>query len=366
MTRLSQIPLKGYTFVKELGEGGFGTTYLITSAGSKNTFYALKHFNFPNSEPNKYATAQRLFHREVAILKTLNGHSQIPDFIDYWEENQEYYLVQEFIPGELLREELEHGQKSEAYVVELLTEILQILRVVHSKKIIHRDINPNNIIRRSSDNQLVLIDFGAGAIEKVVTTTASTQVQSPPTRIYTLGYAPIEQTQGNPQFNSDIYALGITAIQMLTGIEPQDLHTDRHGEVIWCHLVQVSDRLINILDKMIHYDYRNRYQSVDEVLEELNGTSVSNSPTQVLTRTNNSHPSQTEVGQNPLNIVLFFLLGCLSLIAILSAAGVLPGSVNIQPENQPSRLKSQGSLPINGGKDGKILSNQEVGNIWQI
>ncbi|MDJ0676604.1 MAG: serine/threonine-protein kinase [Calothrix sp. MO_167.B42] len=350
MTKLSQVPLKGYTIVKELGEGGFGTTYLVTSAGSKNDFYALKHFNFPNQEPKKYATAQRLFQREVAILKTLNGHSQIPDFIDYWEEKQEYYLVQEFVPGELLWEELEHGQKSETYVVELLTEILQILRVVHSKKIIHRDINPNNIIRRSCDRKLVLIDFGAGAIQKVVTTTTSTQVQTPPTRIYTPGYAPIEQTQGKPQFNSDIYALGITAIQMLTGIEPQDLQVDNNGEVIWCHLAQVSDRLIDILCKMTRYDYRHRYQCVDEVLEELNGTSVSNSPTQVLIRTNNSHPFQAEVGQNQINIILFFLLGCLSVIAILSAAGVLPGNINLQPENQPSRLQSQGSMPMNGGK----------------
>ncbi len=357
MTRLSQVPLKGYTIVKELGEGGFGTTYLVTSVGSKNNFYALKHFTFPSNEPNKYATAQRLFQREVAILKTLNGHSQIPDFIDYWEEKQEYYLVQEFVPGELLREELEHGQKSEAYVVELLTEILEILRVVHSKKIIHRDINPNNIIRRNSDRKLVLIDFGAGAIQKVVTTTTSTQVQTPPTRIYTPGYAPIEQTQGNPQFNSDIYALGITAIQMLTGIEPQDLKTDQHGEIIWCHLVEASDRLTNILCKMIRYDYRNRYQSVDEVLEELNEKSVSNSPTQVLTSASNFNQSQAELGHNQINIILFFLLGCLSVIAILSAAGVLPGNINPQPENQPSRLKSQGGMLMNAGK---VLSNQGV------
>ncbi|WP_088243337.1 serine/threonine-protein kinase [Calothrix rhizosoleniae] len=306
MTRLSQVPLKGYTIVQELGKGGFGTTYLVTLASNNNHLYALKHFTFPSNDPSQYAIAQRLFQREVAILKTLNGHSQIPNFIDYWEEKQEYCLVQEFVPGELLREELEQGNKSEAYVVELLTEILEILRVVHSKKIIHRDINPSNIIRRSSDNQLVLIDFGAGAIQKVVTTTTSTQVQTPPTKIYTLGYAPIEQTQGNPQLNSDIYALGITAIQMLTGIEPQDLQTDTNGEIIWCQSAQVSDRLVNILSHMVRYDYRNRYQSVDEVLEELTTTPVSNSSTQVLTSTNNFHPSPAELGHNQINIILFF------------------------------------------------------------
>ncbi|MDJ0618213.1 MAG: serine/threonine-protein kinase [Calothrix sp. MO_192.B10] len=340
MTGLSQIPLKGYTIVKELGQGGFGTTYLVTSVVNNHRLYALKHFTFPNHEPHKYATAQRLFQREVAILQTLNGHSQIPKFIDYWQEKQESYLVQEFVPGKLLGEELEQGKKSEDYIVNFLTEILEILRFIHRKQIIHRDINPNNIIRRSSDNQFVLIDFGAGAIQKVATATKLTQVQTPPTRIYTPGYAPIEQTQGHPQFNSDIYALGITAIQMLTDIEPQNFQTDMNGEIIWRESAQVSDRLAEILATMVRYDWRNRYQSVDEVLEALRQPTGCNSPTQVLGVANNLNPSQAELGRNQINIILFGLLAGVSAIAILSAAGILPSSRNTKPENQPSSSQS--------------------------
>jgi serine/threonine protein kinase len=320
MTKLSQASLKGYKILKELGQGGFGTTYLVTPTGNDNLFYALKHFTFPSHDPNNYATAKRLFQREVAILQTLNGHSHIPDFIDYWEENQEYYLVQEFIPGELLGSELSVGKKSEAYVVELLTAILLILRVVHEKQIIHRDVNPNNIIRRSTDNQLVLIDFGAGAIQKVVKTATSTQVQTPPTRIYTLGYAPIEQIQGNPQFNSDIHGLGMIGIQMLTGVEPQDLQVDVNGEIIWRKPAQVSDRLANILSTMVRSDYRARYQSIDEVLEELRKISGCNPLTQVMKPSNNLAPSP----HNQIHAILLCFLAGLSAIAILSAAGLLP------------------------------------------
>lgn len=340
ITRLSQFPLKDYTIVKELGKGGFGTIYLVTSIGNKNHLYVLKHFTFPSTDPKKYTIARRLFQREVAILKILNGHSQIPKFIDYWQEKQEYCLVQEFVPGKLLRKELEEGKKSETYVVKLLTEILEILGILHKKKIIHRDINPSNIIRRSSDNQLVLIDFGAAAIQKVVKTTISTQVQTPPTRIYTLGYAPVEQTQGYPQFSSDIYALGMTAIQMLTDIEPQDLQINTHGEVIWRQEAQVSEHLAHILCTMVSYDHKNRYQSVDEVLEELHQITGCNSPTQVLAATNNLDPLPSELGRNVTNIILFCLLAGLSVMAILSAAGILPGSINTKPENQQSRWKS--------------------------
>ncbi|MEB3219011.1 MAG: serine/threonine-protein kinase [Nostocales cyanobacterium 94392] len=334
MTRLSHITHRGYVMIKKLGEGGFGTTYLVKSVDNQNR-YALKHFTFPNNDPNNYTIARRLFLREVDILKTLNGHSQIPQFIDYWEENQEHFLVEEFIPGELVREELEQGKKSEEYIIELLTEVLTILRFIHSKQIIHRDINPNNIIRRNSDNKLVLIDFGAGGIKQVLKTTISTQIQTSPTRIYTLGYAPIEQTQGNPQYNSDIYALGITAIQMLTGIEPQDFQTDINGEILWYHQVTVSDWLRNILDKMIRYDYKSRYSCVDRVLEELSELK-SNFPTKIVNFPNNFKPPQTELRDNQINLILFCLLTCLSIIMIMNAAGVLPTNKEIKPESQPS------------------------------
>ncbi|MBE9212731.1 serine/threonine protein kinase [Plectonema cf. radiosum LEGE 06105] len=336
MRGLSQITHRGYAIIKKLGEGGFGTTYLVKSVDNQN-HYALKHFTFPNNDPNNYAIARKLFLREVDILKSLNGHSQIPQFIDYWEENQEHFLVEEFIAGELLQEELEQGKKSEEYIIELLTETLTILQLIHSKQIIHRDINPSNIIRRSLDKKLVLIDFGAGGIKQVLRTRISTQIQTPPTRIYTLGYAPVEQIQGNPQYNSDIYALGMTAIQMLTDIEPQDLQTDINGEILWYHQAEVSDWLRNILDNMVRYDYRSRYSCVDRVLEELSQFK-SNSPTKIVSVPNNLNASKAELGSDRIILILVCLLALLSAIKILSAAGVFPGSKDIKPESQPSKL----------------------------
>ncbi len=341
-TGFPQITRRGYKIIKQLGQGGFGTTYLVVEeVGSMSYQYALKHFTFPSHDPDSYATAQRLFQREAAILKTLNGHPQIPNFIDYWDENQEFYLLQEFISGDTLYNELNHDKKSEEYVVEFLTSILEILRFVHQSKIIHRDINPSNIIRRSSDNQLVLIDFGAGAIKKIVTTTTCTQVQSPPTKIYTRGYAPIEQIQGKPQYNSDIYALGVTAIEMLTGIEPQNLMEDHNGEIIWRKEAVVSDRLADILNQMVRADYRDRYSSVEEVLVELQTKPLYQSQTQLLTAPSNLDSFQGELARNQIYVII---LTFISLLAIMYAAGVLPATKDIKPENQPSisRMGSRG------------------------
>ena len=327
--------LRGYTIIRELGKGSFGTTYLVKSTDNNNLLYALKHFTFPEHNPNNYATAKRLFQREVAILQTLNGNAQIPDFIDYWEEHQEYYLVQEFLSGDLLRKELKEDEKSEADVVEFLTEILAILQVIHDKKIIHRDINPNNIMRRSCERQLVLIYFGAGAIRKFVKNTTLTQLQTPPTIIYTPGYAPIEQIQGHPEFNSDIYAVGIIAIQMLTGIEPHDVQMDENGEIIWRSQLQVSEHLANILTTMVRYDYRSQYQCVDKVLEDL--LTGYHTPTQILPSKTNLAPSPSSSTRNPIYVILFCLLAGLSTIAILSAAGILP-------VNQPCNQQQQGRM----------------------
>ncbi len=148
-----------------------------------------------------------------------------------------------------------------------MQDILKILEFVHQQNIIHRDIKPSNIIRRTSDGKLVLIDFGA-VKEKINTFRPNSQGKTVP--IGTPGYVPSEQAIGNPEFNSDIYALGITAIQALTGILPKQLpkNPETH-EVVWRDLVQVKPQLADILDKMVRYDSCKRYQSVNEVSQAL-------------------------------------------------------------------------------------------------
>jgi serine/threonine protein kinase len=223
-------------------------------------------------------TLKQLFNREVAALKKLGNYPQVPQLLAHFEENQEFYLVQEFIAGSPLSDELKPGQQwSESQVIDLLQEVLGILSLIHSYGLIHRDVKPNNLIRRQKDRRLVLIDFGSvkQAWMQVVTvqgkTSASYAIGIPATlAIGTSGYMPTEQGRGRPRPNSDIYALGIIGIQALTGLSPTELLEDFNtAEVIWQHKAQVSADLASVLNKMVCYDFKDRYQSATEVLQAL-------------------------------------------------------------------------------------------------
>jgi serine/threonine-protein kinase len=195
------------------------------------------------------------------------SHDQIPKLFAHFAENQEFYLVQEYIKGHDLTHEIQPGKPiSETLVIQLLQDILEVLEFVHKQKVIHRDINPRNLMRRASDNKIVLIDFGA--VKEVMTQMTNLQGQTIP--IGTPGYMPIEQVLGNPKFCSDIYAVGMVGIQALTGVSPDQLRHDPNTlEVIWKNRVSVSPKLASILEKMVSYDFNQRYQSATEVLQDL-------------------------------------------------------------------------------------------------
>ena len=258
-----------YQIIDNLAEGGFGQTYLAQDhqlpGKPKCVVKRLKTLS-----PEVLSTARRLFDREAKCLQTLGKHNQIPQLFAYFEENEEFYLVEEYIEGHPLSEELIHSRAwSEAEVIGLLHELLPILKLVHSQGVIHRDIKPSNLIRRVGDGKLVLIDFGS--VKQV--SYGNTQIPDDYPRtvaISTTGYTPTEQIQGQPRFNSDIYALGITTIQALTGKNPHQWQwNSATGEIIWQSGVQVSDQLAAILNKMIRPNFNQRYQSVDEVLGDL-------------------------------------------------------------------------------------------------
>jgi serine/threonine protein kinase len=232
-----------------------------------------------------------LFNLEAETLEKLVKHNQIPQLFAYFEEDEEFYLVQELIVGHPLSQELHPGKPIlEGAVIQILHDLLPTLEFVHSYDVIHRDIKPSNIIRRHSDGELVLIDFGA--VKEV-----STQLQASSTDstlrslalehekqsdftigIGTQGYAPNEQYAGRVRFSSDIYALGMIGIKALTGLSPHELQLDSEsGEVIWTHKAQVSPELAAVLSKMVRYDFTQRYQSASEVhsaLEELVNSSI--------------------------------------------------------------------------------------------
>ena len=268
-----------YKIVQFLNTGGFGQTYLAqdTRRIGRPTC-VVKHLKPTSKHPDSLQILRRLFTREAEALKKLGNHDQVPQLLAHFEDNQEFYLVQEFIKGHPLSAELQLGYCwTESQVVQLLQEVLSILELVHSHKLIHRDIKPSNLIRRQQDGRLVLVDFGS--VKQVWTQVVTTQghtsailaVGIPATiAIGTPGYMPVEQARGRPRPNSDIYALGVIGIQALTGLNPTQLLEDSDtGELIWQHQAQVGSGLASVLNKMVRYHFKDRYQSATEVMQAL-------------------------------------------------------------------------------------------------
>ncbi|OUL27929.1 serine/threonine protein kinase [Nostoc sp. RF31YmG] len=279
-----------YQVVEVLSQGAFCQTYKVQDSYLPNhPTRVVKHF-LPSS---KYSIPveirRRLFTREVESLKKLSNYDLVPQLLADFEDNLEFYLVQEFIEGHPLSAELSPGHCwSESKVFQLLYEILSILNFVHSHGLIHRDVKPNNIIRRKQDNRLILIDFGAvkpiwnQLIRGQEKTAIFTPIEQYTTiAIGTPGYMPNEQQRGKPRLNSDIYALGMIGIQALTGVHPTQLPEDSNtGEIIWQNLAQVSTELASVLNKMVRYHFQDRYKSAKEVLEALLAISNFYMPTQ--------------------------------------------------------------------------------------
>jgi eukaryotic-like serine/threonine-protein kinase len=261
-----------YLILKKLGKGGFGVTYLAedTQLPDKK-LCVVKHLKLETDDAVTLKAAKKLFQREAGILNKLGEeHPQIPRLLAHFEENEEFYLVQEFIDGHDLSQEIkQEKQLQEAEVVNILYEVLDILTFVHQQQVIHRDIKPSNIMRRKKNGKLVLIDFGA--VKEVATQISNSQgVACLTVAVGTPGYQPSKQSKGKPKFVSDIYALGMTGIFALTGIDPSLIPEDKEtGEIIWRDRISVNPKLADILDKMVRYDFRDRYSSVVEVKEAL-------------------------------------------------------------------------------------------------
>jgi WD40 repeat protein len=276
---LGKLLQERYQITDTLKSGGFCQTYLATDIlVADSPTCVIKHLKPAPNFTNYLPTLGELLEREAEALKKLGSYDRVPQLLAHFEEDNEFYLVQELIVGHSLTEELPPRQLwSEAQVTELLFEVLSILEYVHSQGLIHRDLKPSNLIRRAQDNKLVLIDFGAvkQAWTQVITEGGKTATNyafgvAATIAIGTPGYTPPEQERGIPRPNSDIYALGTIAIQALTGLDPtQILEDNTTGEMLWQHHVQVSDRLATIINKMVRYHFKERYQSATEVLQAL-------------------------------------------------------------------------------------------------
>ena len=256
-----------YKIIQSLGRGGFGKTYLAEDTKRPhNPQCVVKQLNPGIEDPKFLETARRLFTKEAETLEKLGVHDRIPRLLANFEQEGEFYLVQEYVLGQTLSQELNPGSTwSEDKTIGFLTDCLQIVDFVHSQGVIHRDIKPDNLIRRQPDNKLVLVDFGT--VKEVVI--SQTQAIASTVAVGTRGYMPTEQARGKPRFTSDIYALGIIAVQALTGVHPIQLQEDENGEIIWQSQAQGSPQLKQIVAKMVRYHFKDRYQSAQEVLQDL-------------------------------------------------------------------------------------------------
>lgn len=267
---IGQLLAGHYRVIKVLGEGGFGQTYIVEDIHlTGHPQCVLKHLKPSCTDPQVLETSRKLFQREASCLQELGTFDQIPRLLAFFEENQEFYLILELIIGHTLSHELIPGVMwTEGQVLSMLIEVLNILEVVHSQGVIHRDIKPDNIIRRASDQKLVLIDFGA--IKQIRSTAVASHQQRVTITVGTPGYMPSEQIRRLPRPSSDIYALGMMGIQALTGVNPRSLQDDPNtGETLWQHLVPVTPGLATVLDKMTRYHFKDRYQTVKEVKDAL-------------------------------------------------------------------------------------------------
>jgi serine/threonine-protein kinase len=271
-----------YRVIQTLGSGGFGETFLAEDTQMpSNRRCVVKLLRPIQNNPQVYQLVQERFKREAATLEELGGSTdQIPTLYAYFQSQGQFYLVQEWIEGDTLTAKMQSGLFTEDAVIELLVNILPVLEYIHNRRIVHRDIKPDNIILRYRDGKPVLIDFGA--VREAMGTVIGTNGNSTNSIIIgTPGFMPSEQAAGRPLYSSDLYSLGLTAIYLLTGKQPQELETDpRNGEIVWYrYAANISPTLKSILDKAIAYHPRDRFATATEMLDALQRSAVTVNPT---------------------------------------------------------------------------------------
>lgn len=269
--------LDRYRAIRLIGQGGFGRTLLVTNEVDHSRCVIKQFYPQFQSNPEK---AAELFRLEAQRLETLGQHPQIPKLLNYFEVEGNQYLVQEFVDGRNLAQELaEVGAFNEPQIRQLLQDILPILKFVHEHQVIHRDVKPENVVRRGSDRKLVLVDFGAAKY------TTETTLGKTGTMIGSAAYTAPEQVRGKAVYASDLYSLGVTCIHLLTQMSPFELFDSGENKWVWRHYLDkqttrdgfisskrktpVSQWLGAVLDKMLESGTTKRYSSAETVLKDL-------------------------------------------------------------------------------------------------
>ncbi|MGK7910857.1 MAG: protein kinase [Synechococcus sp.] len=274
MTEIGQLLKSRYLISNLLSGGGFSVTYL-----AKDTHLpdypdcVVKQLRLLSNDLQQVEKVREFFFNEAKMLRKLGAiHGQIPELLAYFtdEDSENFYIVQEHVPGKTLKQILGTDLRlTEPEVIYILKEALEVLEFVHSYNVIHLDIKPDNLILRESDFKIALIDFGS--VKQVRTQMATSNSLTPQTTtLGTPGYMPCEQSFGRPKLSSDFYALGMVAIRALTGIHPKELEEDlATGEVIWKERTHIRPELKTLIDQMVRYHFNQRPQSASDILIEL-------------------------------------------------------------------------------------------------
>jgi serine/threonine protein kinase len=265
-----------YLIQSRLGQGGFGITFLARNIYLPGQpLCVIKKLAPKFSNPELITNTHQQFELEALSLCRLSSHAQIPSLIDYFKIGTDLYLVEEYIPGTVLTSCVSTKCKfTESEVENFLNQMLRLLEYIHSHHLIHRDIKPQNIILCQTDLRFVLVDFGA--VKNIYpATTIQKQTRSSSQSVGTPGFAPPEQLADRAVYASDIYALGMTCVYLLTGKEPSQFRTDPHTcELIWSNTVEISIDLREIISKMMQISLADRYQSATQVLTALENREI--------------------------------------------------------------------------------------------
>jgi len=294
-----------------LGRGGFGAAFLARDRYTPAMRQCVVKQFQPAGDlnPQQLKTAQDLFEREAEVLEQLgSAHPQIPALYAFFplitpsmqpgKEDQFFYLVQEFIDGQDLEQELRaNGRFLESQAVEVLREILKVLQFVHENGSIHRDIKPSNIMR-DRNGRLYLLDFGA--VKQVTKASPVGGQAGRSTGIYSMGFAPPEQMSGGQVYPStDLYALAVMVITLLTGKEPGELYDSYNNQWNWKPEAQVTDTLADVLDRMLLPAPNQRFQSAQEVINALNPPKAPQPPPPISTIPSTVVPPPSQTPVNP-------------------------------------------------------------------
>ncbi|MEA5596674.1 protein kinase domain-containing protein [Rivularia sp. UHCC 0363] len=362
-----------YQVIRTLGSGGFGDTFLAEDTQMPSQRRCVIKLLKPiENNPQIYQLVQERFAREAAILEELGSlSSQIPTLYAYFYLSDKFYLVQEWVEGDTLTAKVQQqGLFNESGAKEILSNILPVLEFVHSKRIVHRDIKPDNIILRRSDNKPVLIDFGA--VRETMGTAVNSQGSLTRSIIIgTPGYMPSEQAAGRAVYSSDLYSLSLTIVYLLSGKSPQQLETDSHtGEIIWeSDVKNISSSFKTVINKAIAFHPRERFSSASEMLQALQNSDApfpatvtfqpsiitSNISTQNFSPKQN-HKSQENQSRKPNGILPQSIVigGVMGLFAISGLWLLIPKNTTPKPEVQTSivepetttKLKSNITKPV--------------------